>query len=176
MILEDPRGDSFEESRGVGVRLMLLLFATAARLQSVAVTGSSEDGSVFFLAAHKSILHPRVGQDVVHGSTLARIQFQHAANDVPCLAWQQTKQAHRALDSTLLARVRRLARRRFGRDVVVLLVVLVVVSAGLVARCWLGLCAALRVILAVSVRGHGATVCLHLALLLRIRRRDEESV
>ena len=75
MIMEDPRGDSFEESRGVGPRLILLLFATAARLQSVAVTGSSEDGSVFFLAAHKGILHPRVGQDVVHGSTLARIQF-----------------------------------------------------------------------------------------------------
>jgi hypothetical protein len=176
MILDDPRGDSFEESRGVGPRLILLLFATAARLQSVAVTGSSEHCSVFFLAAHKGILHPRVGQDVVHGSTLARIQFQHAANDVPSLTWKQTEQAHRTLDSALLARVRRLTRRRFGRGIVVLLVALVVVSASLVARRWLGLCAALRVVVTVSVRGHGATVCLHLTLLLWIRRGDEESV
>ena len=145
MIMEDPRGDSFEESRGVGPRLILLLFATAARLQSVAVTGSSEDGSVFFLAAHKGILHPRVGQDVVHGGTLARIQFQHAANDVSRLAREQTEQTHRALDSTLLARGRRLARWLF---VVVLVMALLCVSASRVARCRFGLCAA------VSVRGH----------------------
>jgi hypothetical protein len=165
-----------EKSRGVGIRPILLLFATTAGLESVAVTRSSEDGSVLFLTAHKGILHPRVGQDVVHGGALARIQFQHAANDVSSLTRQQTEQAHRALDSTLLARVGRLARRRFGRAVVVLVVVLVVVSASLVARCWLGLCAALRVVVAVSVRRHGATVCLKLTLLLRIRRGDEESV
>jgi hypothetical protein len=163
---------------GVDARLVLylvpcLLFATTARLQCVTVTGSSEDGSIFFLAAHKGILHPRVGQDVVHGGTLARIQFQHAANDVSRLARQQTEQAHRTLDGTLLARGCRLARRGFGPRwlfVVVLVVALLAVSASRVARCRFGLCAA------VSMRSHGATVRLKLTLLLWIRRGDKESV
>jgi len=143
----------------------------------VTVTGSSEDGSIFFLATHEGILHPRIGQDFVHGGTLTRIQFQHAANNVSRLARQQTEQAHRALDGTLLG-VRRLARRRFGPRwlFVVVLVVALVVSAGRVARCWFGLCATFRVVVAVGMRGHGATVCLELAFLLRIRRGDKESV
>ena len=117
--------------RPILLRMQCLLVATTTRLQSMTVTGSSEDGSIFFLAAHKGILHPRVGQDVVHGGTLARIQFQHAANDVSRLAREQTEQAHRALDSTLLARGRRLAR---GLFVVVLVVALLGVSASGVAR------------------------------------------
>ena len=141
---------ALEQSHSVDVRPILLrmqclLVATTTRLQSMTVTGSSEDGSIFFLAAHKGILHPRVGQDVVHGGTLARIQFQHAANNVSRLTRQQTEQAHRALDSTLLARGRRLARWLF---VVVLVMALLCVSASRVARCRFGLCAA------VSVRGH----------------------
>jgi len=57
-----------------------------------------------------------------------------------------------------------------------MLVVVVIVSASRVARCWFRLCAAFRVIIAVSMRGHGATVCLKLTFLLRIRRGDKESV
>ena len=67
-------------------RLSGLLVTAAARLQCVAVAGCSEDCACVFLATHEGILYPRVGEDLVHGCALARVELEHAADDVPGLA------------------------------------------------------------------------------------------
>jgi hypothetical protein len=90
IFLERLQGGSFGVVNPLAwmLRSILLLVATTAWLQCVTVTRSSEDGSIFFLATYKGILHPRISQDFVHGGTLARIQFQHAANDMSRLTRQ----------------------------------------------------------------------------------------
>ena len=64
-----------------------LLVAAAARLQRVAVTGCSEHCASVFLAAHEGVLDPRIGEDLVHGRALARIELQHAADNMSGLTW-----------------------------------------------------------------------------------------
>jgi hypothetical protein len=62
------------------------LIAAAAGLQRVTVTGRSEDCAHIFLAADKGVLDPRVGQNFVHGCTLARVELKHTSDDMSSFA------------------------------------------------------------------------------------------
>ena len=59
-----------------------LLVAAAARLQRVAVARCSEDGACVFLATYEGVLDPRIGENLVHCGALARVELQHAADNV----------------------------------------------------------------------------------------------
>ena len=61
---------------------LALLVTAAAGLQRVAVAGCSEDCACVFLATYEGVLYPRVGEYLVHGRALARVELEHAADNV----------------------------------------------------------------------------------------------
>jgi hypothetical protein len=64
---------------------LALLVTAAAWLQRVTVARCSEDCACVFLATYEGILYPRVGENLIHSRTLAGVELQHAADDVPGL-------------------------------------------------------------------------------------------
>jgi hypothetical protein len=78
-----------------------LLVTAAARLQCVAVARCSEDCACVFLATYEGVLYPRVGEHFVHGRALARVELEHAADDVPGLTREQAEETHGTLDRAL---------------------------------------------------------------------------
>lgn len=64
------------------------LSRSIAGLQSVRMVGRSDDDTVLFLPTYERILYPRVGQDLIHIGALARVEFQHTADDMSRLTGQ----------------------------------------------------------------------------------------
>jgi hypothetical protein len=50
---------------------------------------SIDDYATLFLSAHLVPLHPGISEDLFEGSTLLRVYFEHAPDDMPCLAWEK---------------------------------------------------------------------------------------
>lgn len=71
-------------------RLLLLRWCLSrtAGLQNVGVTRSVIALSSFFLSTHVGVLNPRIGKNLIHSSTTARVEVEHTANDVSSITWQ----------------------------------------------------------------------------------------
>ena len=101
------------------------LFARVTGLQHVGMTRRFDDDPILLLPADETVLHPWVGENLVHVGPLPRVEFEHAADDVAALAGQQTQQPQRTLDSGLFFRVVGL-RGGWGYCVIVVVVTMLV--------------------------------------------------
>ena len=107
--------------------------------------GCFKDDAVLLLPAHKAVLHPRIGENLLHIGALTRVELQHSADDVAGFSREQPKQSQGAFDGGLCVGVGLGGLPAHGLVLVVVMVVVVfvfwsaIVGAARVPRCWLGL-------------------------------------
>lgn len=104
------------------------LLSSVAGLQDVCVIGGLNHDTVLLLPADKSVLDPRVREDLIHVCSFPGIELQHSANDVACLSRQESQQPEGTLDCGcgVGVAVRRLSAHGFISGLLVLVVMMMV--------------------------------------------------